>query len=354
MKRCVPTVVTAFALVSTPLACAKTSNEIVESAVGTPVSAPEIDSDPVALLPSQPIGFAVLDAQALFNSEFGPELIGICQAVLPLPAAAGFEPKRDLQTVYLGAYSMQGVDAVGVVRARFDRSAIDRVVDAQTPTPIGPPLGRSQYAGRTVYGVADVGFVLLTDQTALAGNTTALRRALDRIEEGRVRRELPEWLDSLARTQGAPLIGALDLAGNPLSDAARREMPFLEGMETVRVLGNFEAPGLNLAGSMTYGSEDQAKLGTQRLLERATDLDRYAPLLALFGIRNPLVKLDVEPQAKEARFVAGLSGPILKDLLIRARQLLPVPAPAPAATAPSSPAPALAAALPPAVSGPQP
>ncbi len=346
MKRWLPTFAATSALVLTPVACAKAPNEVVESAVAPPVAEPEIDRDPVALLPSRPIGLSILDAQALFKSEFGPELLGIAEAVLPLPREAGFEPKRDLETVYVGVYSMQGVDVVGVVRGQFDGAAIDRVVDAKTPTPLGPPLTRGSYAGKTVYGVNDAGFVLLTKRTALAGNTTALRRALDRIEEGRVRRELPDWLDTLVKTQGAPVIAAIDLAGNPISDAARREMGFLEGMETVRVLGNFADPGFNLAGSLTYGNEEQAKLGTQRLLERANDLERYSTLLALFGIRNPLVKLEAQPQAKESRFVAGLSGPILKDLLTRARQFLPNPAPTSAAPTPEADGAAAAEATP--------
>ena len=305
--------------------CSKAPNEVVESAVDKPATEPEIDADPLALLPSGPVAMGVLNAKALFSSEFGPDLVSLAEAVLPLPAEAGFDARRDLQTVYLATYSMQGLDVVGVVSANLDPEAIEQSVSAQKPTPLGPPLSRSQYAGRTVYGLNDMGFVVLTRRTALAGNTTALRRALDRIEEGRVKRDLPQWLESLVATPNAPIVVALDLVGNPIPDAVRHQMPFVEGAETVRVLANFEPPGLNLAGSVTHATEAEAQAGSQQLLARVGELEVAARFLALIGIQNPLVKFEAEPKGKDVRFVAGLSGPVLKDILTRARQWLPMP-----------------------------
>lgn len=319
-------------------ACSKSGNEVVESAVEGAQQTPDLGKDPLALLPAAPLGVVVVDAQALFASEFGPDLLALVEGFLPLPPEAGFEPSRDLQTIYVGTYSMQGADVVAVLKAKLDPAAIDRVVDARRPTPLGVPLSRSQYAGRAVISAGDASFVVLSDDTALCGNTTALRRALDRIEEGRVRRDLQPWLESLVQTPGAPVVVGFDLAGHPVSDAVRQELRFLQGMQAVRVLGNFEPPGLNLAGSMSYGSDEEAAAGAMELRARASDLDRYAAFLALLGIGNPLVKFEVEASGKEARFVAGLSGPVLRELLVRARQWLPARRP-PSVPAEPTPAP---------------
>jgi hypothetical protein len=50
-----------------------------------------------------------------------------------------------------------------------------------------------------------VGFTVLTSRTALFGNSTGIRRALDRIKEGTAKRELPGWATKIVSQNQAPL-----------------------------------------------------------------------------------------------------------------------------------------------------
>src|SRR5688572_24645048 len=94
--------------------CAKQEDVIVHTGEGKAKSAVEIDADALALLPGGAITVGVLDAQALFASQFGDKLLEVSRRRAPVPDAAGFDPKRDLSKVYFGVYSMQGADVCGV------------------------------------------------------------------------------------------------------------------------------------------------------------------------------------------------------------------------------------------------
>ncbi len=50
---------------------------------------------------------------------------------------------------------------------------------------------KSSYAGRSLYTAGNMGFTVLTQKTLLFGNDTGIRRALDRIQEGRAKRQQP-------------------------------------------------------------------------------------------------------------------------------------------------------------------
>src|SRR4249920_1351254 len=90
--------------------CPKSEDVIVHTGQGKAKTTVEIDADPLALLPGGAITVGVLDAQALFGSQFGDKLLEVAKRRAPVPEAAGFEPKRDISKVYFGVYSMQGAD----------------------------------------------------------------------------------------------------------------------------------------------------------------------------------------------------------------------------------------------------
>jgi hypothetical protein len=100
--------------------CAKTEDVIVHTGQGKEKTAVEIDADPLALLPGGAITVGVLDANALFASQFGDKLLEVAKRRAPVPEAAGFDPKRDISKVYFGVYSMQGADVAGVAVGAFD------------------------------------------------------------------------------------------------------------------------------------------------------------------------------------------------------------------------------------------
>jgi hypothetical protein len=305
-------------------ACTKQGDVITQTGEGKSLSDPAIDSDSLALLPSGAIALSYIDAKQMFASRFGEKLLAIAKQQIPLPASAGYEPSRDLEKLYTGIYSMSGADVAGVAVGSFDKAKIEAAADGEQTTALGLPVTKSTYAGRTLYTAGNVGFTILTARTALYGNDTGIRRALDRIKEGRAKRQLPPWMDKLLATPNAPLIVGADLTSNPVPDAARNELAFLQGAKTMALVGNFQEPGLNLAGTVTYGGPDSARYGADNLLALREVLQGYAPVMALFGIPQPLKKLEAKAKDEKVEFVAGVDGAAVGVLLDKARELLAV------------------------------
>jgi hypothetical protein len=267
-----------------------------------------------------------LDTQQLFASQFGNKLLGMAERSAPVPPSAGYEPRRDLQRLYVGVYSMQGVDLAGVATGTFDREKIEKAADGVQTTPLGAALVKTTYAGRALYTSRDVGFSIVTRHTALFGNQTGMRRALDRIKEGRVERQVPPWLQKMLELPNAPVIIGLDLRAHPIPDATREQLKFLDGLETAGVLGNFEHPGLNLAGTLSYSSPEGSQRGAQNLVALRQQLQSYSFLMALVGLSQPLKRLDAQPKGKEVAFVTEVDGRAVSQLLDMADKLLPKPA----------------------------
>ncbi|MFZ5891429.1 MAG: hypothetical protein ACOY0T_10290 [Myxococcota bacterium] len=312
--------------------CAKKQDVIVESGEGKALGASAIDADPIALLPANAVGVYTLDARALAASPFGARLVAIAKARSPLPASAGFDPGRDLERVYGGLYSMQGADSVGIAVGQFKPDQIEQAAQAPGAVANGVPLTRSEYAGRVMYTSRGMGFSVLTERTLLLGDETGLRRALDRVQEGRVKRQLPNWMITTLENKSAPLAFGADLTSQPLPAAAREQLAFVDGLRTVALLGNFADPGLNLAGTLTYGEADAAHRGAENLKQLHGQLSSYAPLMALLGIPQPVRSLNAQAEDKEVRFVAGVDGAAVAVLLEKAESYLSSLAARPAPT----------------------
>jgi hypothetical protein len=306
--------------------CPKKDDVIVKTGEGKELGEVEIDKDPLALLPPSAIAIAALDAKQMFSSQFGARLLELSKKRLPLPPSAGFEPNRDLTKIYLGSYSMSGIDVAGVAVGSFDKAKIEAAADGTEQTPMGAPLTKSTYAGRALYTSANVGFTVLTSRTALFGNDTGIRRSLDRIKEGRAKRQLAPSMEKLLSSQSAPIVVGADLRSHPVPNATRRELPFLNGLETASIIGNFADPGLNLAGTLVYGEEAEAQKGAESLLGMRQMLDRFGPLLAVLGIPQPVRELEAVAKAKTTEFAIGVDAAAIFVLLERAGEFLGVPA----------------------------
>ena len=288
-------------------ACGDSKDVIIKTAAGVELTADDIDRDPLALLPGGAIGVARIDAQALFRSAFGMRLVQLAQSRAPVPPSAGFVPERDLFWAYVGFYSMQGADFAGVATGQFDPEAIKRAADGTQQTPLGAPLVRTEYAGRVLYTAANIGFTVLTRRTALFGNETGIRRALDRIAEGRVQNELGQWAMEVIADPKAPMAGVADFTTQPLVSSANQSLPFLNGLQRGRVLGNFEPPGVNFAGTLSYpdpNTATQAEASIQRFRSQVASLGFLATLL---GIGQPIQKLDTRVVGSDTQFVLGVS-----------------------------------------------
>jgi hypothetical protein len=303
-------------------ACAHTEDVIVKTGADKRLTEADIDADPVRLLPAAAVGILYVDTRALFGSRFGDKLYGIAQKRAPLPAAAGFDAKRDLEKVWLGFYSMSGADAAGVALGTFDRAKIEATADGTQTTPLGQKVTKTTYAKRQLYTAGHLGFSILTAKTALCGNDTGMRRALDRIEEGRARRQLPPNMEKLFLEPKTPIVGAADLTSSPLPDAARQTLPFLDGVKTLSLVGNFEEPGLNLAGTLTYADEAAAARGAQNVAALRSMLERYATFMALLGIAQPFKKLEAQAQGADVAFVIAVDGIAVGALIERFGDML--------------------------------
>lgn len=305
--------------------CAKKDEIIVQTSAGKGLTAADIDRDPLALLPGGAVALVVLNTRQMFASPFGRKLLKIVRASVPFPASVGFDPGRDLSRLAVGAYSMQGANMVAVATGTFNEQAIEQAADGTQKTPLGLPLVKSSYAGRTLYTSADVGFVVLTAHTVLLGDETGIRRALDRIKEGRVSRQVPGWLRKLLDTPGAPLVAGFDLRAQPMTNVMRQQFGFLDGLQTARMLGNFKPPGLNLAGTLTYSDDKGAQAGAANLLGLQQSLKSMGWLMSLAGIQQPIKQLQAEAHGADAQFVVGLDGTAVGQLLDQAANALGVP-----------------------------
>jgi len=286
--------------------CTKKGDSIVLAGDGTRLSSEEIDRDPLALLPAGVAGLVHIDARAAFQSDLGGPTAKFIQAMMPLGPESNFDPARDVKRVVIGIYSLQGADIAMVVQGNLDPDAIRTAATSGRPTALGVPLTRLEYANNDLYVAGDIGFVVVTKQTMIAGNETGIRRTLDRIRDKRVRREVPDWMASLIDDPKASIVGVADLSTDPVVRGAAQQTPFLNGLTVVRVLGNFEPPGINLAGSLTYPDADTAKTASTSL-DQLAQLTSYARLLSLLGIQPPIQNLQVRAEERDVQFIAAVN-----------------------------------------------
>lgn len=308
--------------------CPKETEVITKT--GDDVPKADVDADPIALLPSGAVGMVVIDAKAFYASEFGQNLERIVSQRAPVPPAAGFDVKRDLETLYIGVYSMSGLDMAAAATGTFNAAAIEAAADGVTDTPLGAPLVKQSYAGRNLYVSRNVGFSILSQRTAVFGNETGIRRVLDRISDGLVKRSVPSYMGDLLSAgagtpSGAPIALGFDLKDQDVVSSAVAQFPFLDGIQSARAIGNFESPGMHLAGTSVYETEEKAKAGTESLLSMSQLLQSVSWLTGLLGISNPVQKLEAQAEGKESKFVAAIDGVALSALLDKFGGFLGVP-----------------------------
>ena len=292
---------------------------------GATVDAATIDSDPLSVLPSGAIVIGQLDAQALFATSLGYKVGEIAANLLPLGAESNFVASRDVKRIYGATYTMQGADFCALLQGTFDVEAIRRAAQRSASTPSGVPIVQTSYGGNVLYTVANLGFAILTPNTILSGNETAMRRALDRLRVGKLEHSLAPWMHELFATQGAAFVLVGDLTGQGVVDAASSQLPFLAGLRLVRVLGNFRDPGTNVVGSLTYRDDAAATQGAQVLIQLPQMGGAILNLLAMFGFGPRIPALTVAQQGRDVAFSVSLeaaTAALLLDYAVRATQPL--------------------------------
>ena len=277
------------------------------------LTAEQIDADPLALLPASAIVVASVDARAFYTSgSVGAQFSALSEQMVPLGDEAGFKASRDVDRVILGAYSTEGVDVAAVVVGRFDEEKIKDAAESHAQTRSGGAIVQSQYAGRSVYTVANVGFSILTPKTALAGTETGIRRALDRIHDGQTTRDQPAWVLQAIGTPNAAAVLTADFT-QPIASAALGSVsiPWANGMKVVRVVADFKPPGMHVAGTLTYADAPSAAAGASGIQQLGT----LANLVALTGLAPRLQDLAVSTADANVQCAFSLDDSSMRGLL---------------------------------------
>jgi len=285
------------------------------------VTADRLEKDPLGLFPAGALGMFAIDTKAFYASQStGPLAAKLAEKFFPVGAEAGFSPSRDLDRVTAGVYSMQGADALVALAGRFDPAKIQQLADSKTQIRGGGVVAASQYAGRTLYTVADVGFIVVSPHLVLAGTKTTLKRALDRMRDGRFTHDAPAWMIATLATPGAAVAVALDTKSVPLSSmTGGLPLKGTDGMTALRLLGNFQPPGMHAAGAATYADEAHAKAGAAGL-ESLFGSSAFSTLLSMIGISVRDVK--ITPAKDDAQIAFTIDDASMRNFLSRLPALL--------------------------------
>ncbi len=267
-----------------------------------------IAEDPIILLPAGPLGYLRIDGAALFASPAAAPLTQAIQERIPVPQAMGWVPARDLRELHVGFYSLQGVDFVALALGRFPPLPPAQMVAND------PRVVIDQYAGHVVFLTREqdsmlvdrLAFTVLSPGLALFGNETAVRRALDRIADGRLRRDIPPLMAQVAGDRRAAMAGALELSGMPAGALASTKIPLLPGLVRAAAVGNFQPPGLNIAATLTYDHAQTATNAAGYLSSGSAWMGAIAPWAAVMGMAQPIQKLEARSQGNDLMVVAGL------------------------------------------------
>lgn len=276
-------------------------------------------SDALALLPGNAIAVGTVDGRAFFGSKtFGADLAKLGEKYMPLGQEAGFQASRDVDRVTWASYSYSGIDIAAIVIGKFDEAKIKQVAAAHTPTKGGGVLVASQYAGRDVYTMNNVGFSLLTPTIAVVGTEAGIRRVLERIKDKRVKRDIAPWMITTVETSGAAAAAAGDFSTQPMPPEVARQIPmaFMQNLRACRALVTFKEPGLQLAGSLSYPDAATAETASQSVKQAAN----LAKWLQIIGVR--LQNIQVKVEKADVQLEVGVDDASLRQLLATLPQWL--------------------------------
>ncbi len=273
-----------------------------------------IDRDPLALLPSGVVMLSYIDAAMMFASRLGPDIGQLISGVFPLGPESNFVPSRDVVKMYGGLYAMQGADFCIVLQGNFDVPTIYRAAEAKATTAPGAVLVKSRYADMDLFTAGNLGFVLLTNHTVLSGNETGIRRALDRLRRDKLTRSVPKWMIDLSNTKGAAFTVAGDFSKQPAVETAASKLPFVTGLRYVRVIGNFQPPGMNFAGALTYADPQSAANGAVAL-QNLQQVTSFVSMISSWGMGGAVPPMQVAQSGNDAAFTLPLEESMVRLLI---------------------------------------
>jgi hypothetical protein len=239
---------------------------------------------------------------------------------LPVSRGSTIDPEKDVQRIHFGVYATVGADIAMIVTGNFEPKAIFDAIAKDPVARHGKRVQRTRFAGFDVFVLDGLALVPLTQRTLVLGTEIGVRRALERVESGRLVRPLPSWFERMLASS-APVTLGVDLDAQPVPAVVRTRLSFLEGLRAGRLLGNFEAPGLNLAGSLAYDRPDTAMAAAADIQAKAASLDRYAVLMSVLGIPRPLRRVRAQAVGQDAQVAVEVEGRAIAMGLARFREL---------------------------------
>ena len=318
------------------VACGGASNQQPTQTTPPPsVSAavtPEmLEKDPLVLFPSGALAMYTIDLHAFYGSQSaGPvaaQVAGqLAEKFFPIGAQAGFSAARDLDRVTGATYSMQGIDVLATLTGRFDEAKIRALAESKGQSrPVA--VVASTYANRTMYTVSDVGFTILSPHLVLTGTKTAIKRALDRMRDARLQHDAPAWMIQTIQTPAAAAGVAINLdaknGGIPIAQlTGGLPLNGTDGITALRLLGNFQPPGMHIAGSATYVDEAHAKAGAEGL-KAVTTSTLFTVAMSALGVS--LRDVAVTPAGSDAQIVMAVDDASLRNIIGRLPALITSP-----------------------------
>lgn len=297
-----------LALLLAPLSCAGTQERIVETAVGRRASERQVDEDNWGLFPAGALLWAEVDVRALMGTEFGGAFLERSRALAPVSRASEGDWIKGIEKARVAVYASARGDVATVLSGRFDRRAMTEAVRKDPVTSSGEPIVIAKFAGCEILQGGAWSLAFLTERTVAVGTEIGVRRILERVEEGRVARALPDWFEKMLKTSGSALFVGVDLDAQPVPATLRTELDFLDGLRGARVIGNFAAPGLNLAGTLTYDTKERAEFALGRLESSVGSLERATWLLSILRVPRPIKRFEAAAAAESVKFGAELEG----------------------------------------------
>jgi hypothetical protein len=280
------------------------------------------EADPLVLLPAGPIVVASLDARAMYSSgSVGSTVASYTDSLVPLGPDAGFDAARDVDRLVLGGYAGTQADVAVVLGGRFDVAKIA----AATRTKSGVAFTRTTYAGFVLQTSGPITVAPLTSKTLVAGTTDRVRLVLDRLAQGPLQRSIAPWVGETLGTPGAQFAVTADFATQPIASATfgSISLGWLKGMQVVRAIGDFDAPGVNVAATLTYGDPTEAQGATDGIRLIGGLQKVLAPLLLGANVQN----LQVGSAGNDVSCKFAVDDKSLRALLALASRYLQPPSP---------------------------
>lgn len=306
------------------MACAAPAEQIVQTAAGRRASDLEVDGDPWRLLPGGAVAWFRFDPRSLSGVTYESDVNRLLLEHLPLSDGQGFQLTRDVEETVLGVYATAGADVAAVARGTFDAAQIEAAIEKKPSGASGRPILKTTFAGRVVYVADGWAMVPVTSRTLVFGTEVGVRRVIERIEEGRIQRSLPAWYEQMLEVKGAGFAWGIDLDAQPVPSTVRTKLDFLSGLRAGRLLGNFESPGLNLAGTLSYDSPDSAQ-------KASVSLENWGQTLRVAGLVGALQspsgggsirRLEARATGKETQVAVEVDERLIQTLLRGMQDLL--------------------------------